>query len=152
MKLRSRRSFLALGTGAIVIGVGAFTVTRPALRAQTAMTLTPPEALVAARSGEILLVDIRRPDEWRLNGVAEPAITIDMRAPDFTAQLQQLRQSRSQPVAVICARGVRSARLSRRLEEAQLGPILDVPEGMLGSFAGPGWLKRDLPVREYTEA
>jgi len=36
---------------------------------------------------------------------------------------------------------------SRRvLEKAGFTRIVDIPEGMLGSSAGPGWLARDLPV------
>jgi hypothetical protein len=36
--------------------------------------------------------------------------------------------------------------MSARLAEAGFTGIVDVPEGMLGSSAGPGWLARDLPV------
>ncbi|MEM8582520.1 MAG: rhodanese-like domain-containing protein, partial [Pseudomonadota bacterium] len=65
---------------------------------------------------------------------------------EFLDELQNARVSLSQPVAVICARGIRSARLTRRLEAAGIGPIVDIPEGMLGSRSGPGWLSRELPV------
>ncbi|MEO0931960.1 MAG: rhodanese-like domain-containing protein, partial [Pseudomonadota bacterium] len=51
----------------------------------------------------------------------------------------------------ICARGVRSARMTNRLTQAGLTQIIDIPEGMLGSFAGPGWVKRDLPIRVWSE-
>ncbi len=146
MKL-SRRHFLALG-GAVALGAGATIVTYRVrrLRAETATTMTPAEALSAAARGDILLVDIRRPDEWQRTGVGEGAVTIDMRAADFVEQLVALRQSTSQPVAVICARGVRSARVTRQLDTAGIGPIIDIPEGMLGSAAGPGWLGRGLAV------
>lgn len=144
----SRRSFFALG-GAAAVGVGgyvAFSLTMA--RADTAATLTPPEAYDAARSGDILLVDIRRPDEWQDTGVPAGAYPIDLRDPDFMEKLRAVRVSDTQPIAVICARGVRSARLTRRLAEAQFSPIIDIPEGMLGSLAGPGWLKQDLPVTQ----
>ena len=39
--------------------------------------------------------------------------------------------------------------MARRLSEAGFTQIIDVPEGMLGSAAGPGWLALDLPVRTY---
>ncbi|WP_341368524.1 rhodanese-like domain-containing protein [Yoonia sp. BS5-3] len=143
-----RRSFLALG-GTATVGVGGYAVFRFSFaRAETAAILTPPEALIAATAGDILLVDIRRPDEWQQTGIAAPAHPIDMRDDDFLDQLRTLRTATTQPIAVICARGVRSARLTRRLEEAQLGPIIDIPEGMLGSVAGPGWLERGLPTRK----
>ena len=108
--------------------------------------MTPGEAFAAAASGEVLLVDIRRPDEWQTTGLPEHAVALDMREDAFLARVRAARVSERQPVALICARGVRSARLTHRLDAAGIGPIIDVPEGMLGSHAGPGWLKRGLPV------
>ncbi|MEM7752566.1 MAG: rhodanese-like domain-containing protein [Pseudomonadota bacterium] len=148
MTLLSRRNLLALG-GATAVGVGAFVTVRLSLaRADIAEVMTPPDALAAAATGEILIVDIRRPDEWAQTGVAEYAVPIDMRNDDFLVELAAVRASDRQPVAVICARGVRSARLTRRLEAAGIAPIVDIPEGMLGSPFGPGWLKRGLPVSQ----
>lgn len=109
--------------------------------------LTAPEAHAAAVAGEIILVDIRRPDEWTRTGLGEGAVPLDMRRPDFAVELAKLADTRPDaPVALICARGVRSARLTQRLVDAGFSGIIDVPEGMLGSGAGPGWLKRGLPV------
>ena len=144
----SRRLFLA-SVGATSLGVGAFVLSNAfAGRAAQAQVMTPAEAQRAAASGEILLVDIRRPDEWRLTGVARGAVTIDMRSSDFIEQIQAARQNNEQPIAVICARGVRSARVTKWLEDAALAPIIDIPEGMLGSRAGPGWIERRLPLRK----
>ncbi|MCR9085586.1 MAG: rhodanese-like domain-containing protein [Rhodobacteraceae bacterium] len=101
----------------------------------------------AATRGDILLVDIRTPEEWRATGVGVGARMLDMRRPDFVEMLDGMAEGdRGRPVALICARGVRSARLSKALTSAGFTRIIDVPEGMIGSFAGPGWLKRGLPV------
>lgn len=109
--------------------------------------LTPTEAHQAAIGGDIILVDIRRPDEWQRTGVGEGAYPLDMRRNDFVTELDKIVDSnRETPVAIICARGVRSNRMSRRLMEAGYTRIIDVPEGMLGSNAGPGWLERGLPT------
>lgn len=106
-----------------------------------------------AVAGELLLVDIRRPDEWRRTGLGEGAEPLDMRRKDFVAALSALVDGDlDRPVALICARGVRSARLSQRLSAAGFTQIIDVPEGMLGSRAGPGWLASDLPTRRYGAA
>ncbi|NVO55795.1 rhodanese-like domain-containing protein [Rhodobacteraceae bacterium B1Z28] len=105
-----------------------------------------------AVSGDILLVDIRTPREWRATGVGEGAHPLDMRREDFVQALQQLvNGDQSEPVALICARGVRSARLSNQLTTAGFTNIIDVPEGMLGSAAGPGWVRAGLPVETYKE-
>ena len=109
------------------------------------------EAYEAARDGRILLVDIRTPQEWRITGIPRGAHPIDMRREDFRAALDDLTGGdRTRPVALICARGVRSARLGNRLADAGYARILDVPEGMLGSRAGPGWLAAGLPVTPYS--
>lgn len=106
------------------------------------------DAHAAAIAGTVTLIDIRRPDEWARTGVGEGAVPIDMRRDDFTqALLAQTQGRKDTPIALICARGVRSRRLSSRLAEAGFSRIIDVPEGMLGSGAGPGWLKAGLPVR-----
>ena len=109
--------------------------------------LTPPQAHELANAGKIFLVDIRRPDEWSSTGSGEGAHRLDMRRKDFVGALKGLvAGDRSAPVALICARGVRSDHTSRRLRNAGFTNVIDVPEGMLGSRAGPGWIKRGLPL------
>ena len=105
------------------------------------------DAHAAAVAGRILLVDIRRPDEWGRTGIGAGAVPLDMRRSDFTdALLVETKGRRDAPVALSCARGGRSSRLSARLSAAGFTNIIDVPEGMLGSGAGPGWIKTGLPV------
>lgn len=109
--------------------------------------LTAPEAQIAAAAGKIALIDIRRPDEWERTGIGAHAVPIDMRSEGFIdALLLQTGGRRDLPVALICARGVRSARMSAHLKKAGFTKILDVPEGMQGSGAGPGWLRHGLPL------
>lgn len=111
--------------------------------------IDPPTAHKFALSGEITLIDIRRPDEWKKTGSGEGAHRLDLRRKDFITVLDGIVASdRSKPVALICARGVRSNRMSQKLIKAGFTNIIDVPEGMLGSKAGPGWLKRKLPLNK----
>ncbi|MEM6636745.1 MAG: rhodanese-like domain-containing protein [Pseudomonadota bacterium] len=122
--------------------------TRP--RAAAGTVLNPQEVHEALDEKRLILVDIRRPDEWTKTGVAQGAIPIDMRRGDFVDAVQEARGPDPDiPVALICARGVRSRRMTRALVEAGIGPIIDIPEGMLGSSDGPGWLGRGLPIVEY---
>lgn len=119
----------------------------------TGADLSVTQAHEQAVAGEITLIDIRRPDEWRKTGLGEGASPLDMRRKDFVKALGILVDGNfDTPVALICARGVRSAKLSKRLSEAGFTRIIDVPEGMLGSRAGPGWLGRELPTHAYQEA
>ena len=148
----TRRAVLAAG-GLSLAGVagwslGGQTLFYSALTPETsAAGLSVQDAFGLAQSGQIILVDIRRPDEWAATGSPVGSVQIDMRRNDLEAALQQLRTDQPDlPIAVICMRGVRSARLTNRLLEAGFTEILDVPEGMLGSAAGPGWVRRGLPV------
>jgi len=146
LQVSRRRVLLGLGMGLLAGGFAG------RLRADPSpATLSPPELLEAVRSGDVLLVDIRRPDEWRATGLAEGAVPIDMRRRDFIDALRDARASDSQPVALICAAGVRSRWLTARLTQAGMTPVIDVPEGMSGSAAGPGWLRRALPVQVWTD-
>ncbi len=144
-KYTNRRKVLLL-IGAAGLGVGIWTTTLRRDPFEGAQ-LDAPEALRKAAAGEITLVDIRTPKEWEGTGIGVGAIPLDMRLNDFTDQLLQLLEGDpDRPVALICARGVRSARLAGQLTDAGFTNIIDVPEGMLGSSAGPGWIRRGLEV------
>ncbi|EPX79270.1 rhodanese-like domain-containing protein [Litoreibacter arenae] len=148
----SRRVFVAGGAavlaGGAIYAAGGRNLFYSALTEEKkAAQIDAPTAHRQAVAGEILLVDIRRPDEWSRTGAGEGAMRLDMRREDFVEALRALTGGETAvPVALICARGVRSARLSNRLAKAGFTNIIDVPEGMQGSAAGPGWLKRGLPV------
>lgn len=146
----SRRGVLVLG-GAGIATVGAVAAQwYNVLGDNGDAALSPEQAHQSALSGEVLLIDIRRPDEWARTGVGEGALPIDMRRQDFEEALTVAAEGdTARPVALICARGVRSRRMSARLVAAGFTQVIDVPEGMLGSGAGPGWLERGLPVVAY---
>ncbi len=151
VKNRTRRWVLLGGSAAIASG---FVIREYLLIPQDYVggQLQVAQAHQKAVSGEVLLVDIRTPGEWRSTGIGEGAQPLDMRREDFVPALMELTGGDvSAPVALICARGVRSARLSNRLTGAGFTNIIDVPEGMLGSAAGPGWVRAGLPVEAFSE-
>ncbi len=150
--MRSRRLFL-LGGGLLIAGAGVYAAGGRNLfysaitEAVAGEQLDAPTAHDYANAGRITLVDIRRPDEWAKTGSGEGAVRLDMRRDDFIDELKKITGGEtSKPVALICARGVRSARMTNLLTKAGFTNIIDVPEGMLGSAAGPGWIKRGLPL------
>lgn len=139
----SRRVVLALPLAVLAVGTG-YTLLRPAIAGPT---LDAETAFQRATAGELLLIDIRQPDEWAETGSPRGAQRLDLRSPDFIDQLTALANGdTSRPIALICARGGRSARTAKALTDAGFTDVLDVSEGMLGSAAGPGWLARGLPV------
>ncbi|MBB5721104.1 rhodanese-related sulfurtransferase [Loktanella ponticola] len=152
----NRRAFV--GAGAIVVIAAGFAVVGGKNTFYSALTesfsggiLTATEAHAMAASGKITLIDIRRADEWAATGTGEGAHRIDLRADDFSKRVQQAADGDlTAPIALICARGVRSARVANQLITYGFTNIIDVPEGMLGSAAGPGWIARGLPLVKDT--
>lgn len=144
----SRRALLGAGLGvATAAALGLAVWPRPQF---DGAALSVRDAFDAAKAGDIILVDIRRPDEWTRTGIGQGAHPIDMRDSGFIAELDALTGARKDvPIALICARGVRSARLSTALTEAGYTRVINVPEGMLGSDVGPGWIETGLPVTAY---
>jgi rhodanese-related sulfurtransferase len=149
------RRHLLLGGGVVVLSVTVLGLTWPGLfydaltEERAGAIVDAQEAFRLAQAGEIVLVDIRRPDEWERTGRPAGSFALDMRRDDFEDALAEIvGGDRSAPIALICARGVRSARMANRLIAAGFENVEDVPEGMLGSSAGPGWLSRGLPLEE----
>ena len=110
-----------------------------------------PEAFEQVKSGEVTLIDIRTPPEWRQTGVAEGARRIDMRNPrgpeGFAAEvLKAVDGDKHAPIALICRTGNRTTHMQKELLTRGFTQVYNVKEGMAGSGAGPGWLKRGLPV------
>lgn len=151
----NRRVFLGGGTAILVVG---FIAGGGRNKFYAAVTedfqggiLTAPEAHAKAIAGDITLIDIRRPDEWATTGSGQGAHRIDLRDGNFPNRVQQAAGGDlSAPIALICARGVRSARTANQLKSNGFTNIIDVPEGMLGSAAGPGWIARGLPIVKDT--
>jgi rhodanese-related sulfurtransferase len=103
--------------------------------------LSPRQAHAAAKSGDMILVDIRRPDEWATTGVAKGALRIDMLSGDFKARVAALRASNpDSKIGLICQAGVRSARMSQLLEDAGLAGLVDIAGGT------EEWIEQGLPI------
>ena len=110
--------------------------------------ITPDEAYAKALAGEIVLIDIRTPEEWADTGLPDVALQDNLYAPDFVQKLIAIRdQNPDTPLALICRTGNRSGGASAQLYQAGLTSVIDVVEGMAGSGVGPGWVTRGLPVR-----
>ncbi len=113
--------------------------------------MTASDAASKVAAGRITLVDIRTPPEWKETGIAKGAKLINMLhpqgAPGFTnALLEKVNGDRNAPIALICRTGNRTTQVQRYLQSQGFTQVYNVKEGMAGSGAGPGWLKRGLPV------
>lgn len=113
--------------------------------------LSAPEARQLQESGKLLLVDVRTPQEWRQTGVAEGVMRLNMRHPGggdgfIEDLLRQVDGDRNAPIGLICRTGNRTTHLQRYLVAQGFTQVYNVKEGMAGSAAGPGWLRRGLPT------
>lgn len=149
-----RRAFVTFGLAAIVAGF--FGKTSHAGPAEAAVStdigdMTPQAAHKAAQAGEIILIDIRTPEEWLQTRVAEGAVGLDMRDKSFVPTLVALRRANPDtPIAMICRTGNRTGYVTETLASQGFDGLVDVSEGMVGGPNGPGWLKRGLPTYEGT--
>ncbi|MGD9784873.1 MAG: rhodanese-like domain-containing protein [Hyphomicrobiaceae bacterium] len=136
----------------VVLAVLAWRMLGPA-GAAAGEVMSPAEAHEKASKGEIVLVDVRTPEEWKQTGVpaSAHAITMHQKGPEFVSQLDAaLGGDRSKPLAVICRTGNRTGSLIGPLEQAGYKRVINVAEGMAGGRYGPGWKKTGLPIRPWS--
>lgn len=128
-----------------------------ALPAMAGDVISSKDALARVESGTVTLIDVRSVEEWRQSGVPKGAKAISIHDPGgmtaFVAKVTAAVNGRKdRPVALICARGVRSTRAEWALGKAGFTKILNVREGTLGNWVdGPGWFAQKLPVEPYRE-
>lgn len=134
----TRRLFAIAATTMLLSGVA---------HANEVALIAPDEVHQRASEGTITLIDIRQPEEWAQTGTAAGAEKIALRDPELGAKLEALTGGdRNTPVALICATGSRSGYLAGLMQNAGFSAVYSVSEGMMGSKAGPGWLRRGLPL------
>ncbi|MGL4241249.1 MAG: rhodanese-like domain-containing protein [Beijerinckiaceae bacterium] len=111
--------------------------------------IMPPEAHMLAAAGAIVLIDIRRPDEWFETGVPEHAHAIRGDGPLFAEKLEALTGGRRNvQVALICTVGMRTKALQQKLTESGYTNIISVRGGLTGGGGEKGWIGYRLPMVE----
>ncbi len=153
-KTLTRRRAMTLGAAALLgTTLGAPLMAQQASTPDTApfYQITATEAHEQALAGEIILVDIRTPEEWAETGIGEGAIALDMRSDDFVPALVALRRANPEkPIAMICRTGNRSQFVVSALAGQGFPGLVDVAEGMAGGPRGKGWIPTGLPTYEGT--
>lgn len=116
-------------------------------------TLTAQQALDGVDEGSLILVDVRRPEEWQQTGVAKGAWLLDMTHEQFGPRLLAvLDRNPAHRVAIICRTGNRTGYLMSVLAKNKISGVLNVAEGMAGGPNGKGWIPSRLPVVTAQEA
>ena len=90
--------------------------------------LTPAQFSKAMSQKGVLLLDVRRPDEFA-GGHLPGAVNIDVTAPDFAQRVAALDKTR--PTYVYCRSGARSTRAANQLTQAGFVHISNLIGGVL---------------------
>ncbi|MEM6386865.1 MAG: rhodanese-like domain-containing protein [Pseudomonadota bacterium] len=115
--------------------------------------LSAPDAQTKLADGELVLLDIRSPQEWADTGIAKGAWPVSLHEPDFVARLQAILQNvPADKIGLICATGGRTAHVIGMLEANGITGVADLSEGMMGNPRGPGWIARGLDVVPVADA
>ncbi len=111
------------------------------------------EAHDKALRGDLVLVDVRTPEEWRDTGVpaSAHAITMHQPGPAFVAGLKTaMGGDTTKTLAIICNSGNRTSNIYADLQRAGFTNLINVAEGVGGGPFGRGWLKSGMPLRAAT--
>lgn len=139
-----RRHLIAAAFALLTMGRAATSGTPQIMSAEAAHT--------AAMAGEILLLDIRSPGEWKETGVPEGAMAVTMHNDKFVPTLQRLlAENPETPMAMICATGGRTEYVTGILAKNGID-VIDVSEGLEGNRRGPGWKAKGLPLVGWRDA
>lgn len=115
------------------------------------------EAYKLASSGDVILIDIRSVEEWEQTGLAVNSHPISMHQKGGMPKLEEdilvlLKGDKSQSIALICAGGLRSARVQNYLKDKGFKSIYNVKEGIVGGWFSQGWIEQGLPTVNYMSA
>jgi rhodanese-related sulfurtransferase len=124
-----------------------------AQQAATGTVMSAVDAHTKALAGEVVLVDIRTPDEWTVTGVpaSAHAVTMHQPTPAFLAGLRAaMGGDTTKALAIICNSGNRTSNIYADLQRAGFPNLINVAEGVGGGPHGRGWLKAGLPLRATT--
>ncbi len=118
---------------------------------RTPQPVRPEIAHDLAKAGRLKIIDVRTAGEWRQTEMPLGAAGATIHPGDdngafLTLVTQITGGDKSTPVALICARGIRSNRAARLLIENGYDNVYDIQGGMLGNGTDAGWLKQDLPT------
>lgn len=145
---------ISLNRRTLLLGLTAatFAVTAPTLAlAAGDGDISAETALERQQSGEMVLIDVRTPGEWRQTGIAAGAETIDMQDPEFLQKLVTLRESNPGiEFGFICASSNRSGQVQSYLAQNNVPDVYSVYGGMTGNGAVRGWIADGLPVEAWS--
>lgn len=116
---------------ALLLIVGGYFVM--ALRGQQLpenVTLADFSGAVLESDPDLLVVDIRTPEEWKQTGVVRDALLVTYTTPESFLEAVNARKTAGQTITLICRSGNRSSNAAREIAELVEGDVIDVAGGM----------------------
>ncbi len=98
--------------------------------------------LLKVRKGEVLILDVRTPFEWKESGVIDGALMKNAYDSDLTSYLKNLEKSKE--IYIYCHSGSRSKKVSKLLDELGFKSF-----NLKGGIVS--WQKNKLPLIEYKQ-
>lgn len=149
--MTDRRLLIAAAAAVALLGIGG--VVSLSGSGTPAEALDAQDAFDKLSAGDLILIDIRTPEEWKQTGVVPGAWLMDMRDKQFgNAIMATLDRNPDHEVAIICRTGSRTSRVVKWLQDNGVENVKHVAEGMVGGPRGQGWLPRGLPVMAAEDA
>jgi len=125
--------------------------------AQTTLpSMTASEARELQQSGELVLIDIRQPEEWRETGMPQGSVGVSMAHPEggqgfLRDVLAAVGGDTDESIALICRTGNRTSQVLPALQRWGFTDVHHIPEGVAGSSYGAGWIPSGLPLQDCTD-
>ncbi len=125
--------------------------------AQTTLpSMTASEARELQQSGELVLIDIRQPEEWRETGMPQGSVGVSMAHPEggqgfLRDVLAAVGGDTDASIALICRTGNRTSQVLPALQRWGFTDVHHIPEGVAGSSFGAGWIPSGLPLQDCTD-
>lgn len=119
-------------------------------------SMTATEARELQQSGQLVVIDIRQPEEWRETGMPEGAVGVSMMHPEGSQGflrdvLAAVSGDTDASIALICRTGNRTSQVLPALQQWGFSDVHHIPEGVAGSSFGPGWIPSGLPLQACTD-
>ncbi|MEE9375111.1 MAG: rhodanese-like domain-containing protein [Rhizobiaceae bacterium] len=106
-----------------------------------AQVITPPEIHSKQCAGELLIIDVRQPNEWHQTGIPAGSHGITHGAPDFVTKVKTLAANNPDcKIALSCLSGMRTKAAVKQLSDAGVTDLYIVQGGLLA------WAKYKLPL------
>lgn len=103
--------------------------------------LSPGVANEKVSNGDLILVDVREPNEWQVDGNPEGCIQIALQNENFANEvLLSVNNDKNKKVALCCRSGMRGEKAGKILLKAGFCDVVNVEGGILR------WLKEGLPT------